>query len=59
MINDIKESYNQLIRESDWLDDITKNKSLIKLNAIKQNIGFPEWMLNNQELDNRYNLVMT
>ena len=57
MINDIKESYNSLIRESDWLDDITKNKSLIKLNAIKQNIGYPDWLLSNNELDNYYNLV--
>ena len=57
MINDIKQSYNQLIKESDWLDEVTKNKSLIKLNAIKQNIGYPDWMISNKELDNYYNLV--
>ncbi|CAG2122583.1 unnamed protein product, partial [Medioppia subpectinata] len=39
-----------------WLDESTKNKSLNKLNAIKQNIGFPDWLLNNEELDNYYNL---
>ncbi|XP_054153016.1 neprilysin-1-like isoform X2 [Oppia nitens] len=59
MINDIKESYNQLIAESDWLDESTKNKSLIKLNAIKQNIGYPDWLLNNDDLDNYYKLTQS
>ncbi|CAG2179242.1 unnamed protein product, partial [Oppiella nova] len=28
IISDIKDSYNELIKESDWLDESTKNKSL-------------------------------
>lgn len=57
MIKDIKDSFNQLIHESDWLDITTKNKSLIKLNAITENIGYPDWLLINEELDKYYNLT--
>ena len=57
MIKDIKESFRALVNASDWLDDKTKDKSLNKLNAIIENVGYPDWMLNNEELDKYYNLV--
>ena len=57
MIKDIKESFRALVNTSDWLDDKTKDKSLHKLNAIIENVGYPDWMLNNEELDKYYNLV--
>jgi predicted metalloendopeptidase len=57
MIKDLKESFSALVGVSDWLDDITKNKSLDKLNAIIENVGYPDWMLDNHELDKYYNLV--
>ena len=57
MIKDIQESFRQLIGESDWLDDKTKQKSLEKLNAMILNVGYPDWILINEELDNYYNLV--
>jgi len=57
MVKDLKESFRALVKESDWLDDITKNLSLHKLNAIIENVGYPEWMLNNEDLDDFYSLV--
>jgi predicted metalloendopeptidase len=39
------------------LDDSTKNKSLEKLDAFVENVGYPDWILDNQQLDNYYNLV--
>jgi predicted metalloendopeptidase len=57
MIKDLKESFSALVGVSDWLDDITKNKSLDKLNAIIENVGYPDWMLDNNELDKYYDLV--
>ena len=47
-----------MLKENDWLDDKTKNIALIKLNEMKQNIGFADWMLNDNELDDVYNLVL-
>ncbi len=57
IIKDLKKSFTVLVGASDWLDDITKNETLDKLNAIIKNIGYPDWLLDNQELDKFYKLV--
>ncbi len=57
MIKYHRNSFKVLVQESDWLDDITKNKSLEKLDAMIENDVYPDWILDNQELDNYYKLV--
>jgi predicted metalloendopeptidase len=57
MIKYLRDSFRVLVRESDWLDDSTKNKSLEKLDAIIENDVYPDWILDNQELDKYYKLV--
>ncbi len=57
MIGYLRDSFKLLIGESDWLDDSTKNKSLEKLDAIIENNVYPDWILDNQELDKYYKLV--
>ncbi len=57
IIKDLKKSFTVLVGASDWLDDITKNETLDKLNAIIKNVGYPDWLLDNQELDKFYKLV--
>ena len=57
MIKYLRESFKVLVKESDWLDDITKNKSLEKLDAMIENDVYPDWILDNQELDKYYKLV--
>jgi predicted metalloendopeptidase len=58
MIGYLRDSFKLLIGESDWLDDSTKNKSLEKLDAIIENNVYPDWILDNQELDKHYKLVI-
>jgi predicted metalloendopeptidase len=57
MIGYLRDSFKVLVGESDWLDDSTKNKSLEKLDAIIENNVYPDWILDNQELDKYYKLV--
>jgi len=57
MIKYLKDSFRVLVGESDWLDDSTKNKSLEKLDAIIENDVYPDWILDNQQLDKYYKLV--
>jgi predicted metalloendopeptidase len=57
MIKYLRDSFKALVGESDWLDDSTKNKSLEKLDAIIENDVYPDWILDNQELDKYYKLV--
>jgi predicted metalloendopeptidase len=57
MIKYLRESFKVLVGESNWLDDSTKNKSSEKLDAIIENNVYPDWILDNQELDKYYKLV--
>jgi predicted metalloendopeptidase len=57
VIKYLRDSFKVLVKESDWLDDITKNKSLEKLDAMIENDVYPDWILDNQELDKYYKLV--
>ncbi|CAG2172348.1 unnamed protein product [Oppiella nova] len=57
LVNDVKKAYYELIEEYDWLDENIKNKYLTKLNATTFNVGYPDWILNNTDLDNYYKLI--
>lgn len=43
MINDIQKEMEHLIRESNWMEENTKNSTLLKLMDMKKFIGYPEW----------------
>ena len=51
MIDRIQEAFAHQFSGNTWLDEQTKAKSLAKLNAVHKNVAYPEWMLNNTELD--------
>ncbi len=56
MVHDLKESFKELVVTSDLLDEQTRYKSLQKLDKMIQNIGYPDWIMNNNELDKYYDL---
>lgn len=51
LIHDLKGSFVQIVNQDQWLDNITRKRSLDKLDGIVDNIAYPEWILNNDELD--------
>lgn len=54
MLSDIRNSFNNLVRRTSWMDKATKYATLEKSNAMKSFIGFPDWVLNKTELDKYY-----
>ncbi|XP_062716400.1 endothelin-converting enzyme homolog [Aedes albopictus] len=54
MLTDIRNEFDQMVLETDWLDGYTKHASLEKSKAMKSLIGFPEWILNVQKLEEHY-----
>ena len=56
LTDSIQNSLRELIQTAVWLDTETKNASLSKLNHVAKNIAYPEWILNNSELDQFYSL---
>ncbi|CAB3381601.1 Hypothetical predicted protein [Cloeon dipterum] len=53
MVNDIHQAFIQLIKGLDWMDEQTKIIALDKLDAIKTNVGYPNWLFVPGALDER------
>lgn len=54
MLNNIRETFNNLVRETNWLDDKTKYSILDKSLAMRSFIGFPEWIFEPEKLNEHY-----
>lgn len=54
MINTIQASFEELIATNEWLDEVTRKKSISKLQKVTKNVGYPDWLLVNSELDDFY-----
>lgn len=57
MIRYIQESFKQILTQNTWLDAPTKVKALEKLNKFRINVAYPDWLLNDDSLDEYYGLV--
>ncbi|XP_033226220.1 endothelin-converting enzyme homolog isoform X2 [Belonocnema kinseyi] len=59
MINEIRRAFTKNLKNLDWMDAETRKSAEEKANAITDMIGFPNFILNPKELDERYrNLVI-
>lgn len=57
MLNDIKNSFNSLVHDGDWIDPETKKSAQEKADSIKNFIGYQEWLLKPGQLDEYYSSV--
>lgn len=57
MLQDIKTSFNSLVRNGDWIDPETKKAAQEKAEGITSFIGYQEWLLKPGQLDERYSSV--
>ncbi|XP_023296550.2 neprilysin-3 isoform X1 [Lucilia cuprina] len=54
MINEIREAFKHNIHNLTWMDKTTRAKAIDKADAISDMIGFPDYILNVEELDKKY-----
>ncbi|KAJ6635091.1 Endothelin-converting enzyme like, partial [Pseudolycoriella hygida] len=54
MLNNIREAFNNLVRQTTWMDEGTKCSTLEKSLAMESLIGFPDWILEKGKLDRFY-----
>jgi hypothetical protein len=54
MLVDIQWAFSSLVRSADWMDKDTKTATLEKAAAVKHFVGFPEWLLDKDELERYY-----
>lgn len=48
----LRESFRQLLSESQWMDKSTTEEALEKLDAMSINVAFPKWFSNQTKLAN-------
>jgi hypothetical protein len=54
MIADIQWAFSTLVRSADWMDEDSKVAAMDKAATVKQFIGFPEWLLDKDRLEEYY-----
>lgn len=54
MLHNIRESFNDMVRMTTWMDDGTKCATLEKSLAMRSQIGYPAWVANGTSLDGYY-----
>jgi predicted metalloendopeptidase len=54
MIAGIQRAFSILVRSADWMDEDSKVATMDKAAAVKQFIGFPEWLLDKNQLEGYY-----
>jgi neprilysin len=58
MIMNIKDSFKDILKESDWMDEQSKKMALEKAEMIDIKIGYPDFTYNNTHLNHMYRDVI-
>lgn len=54
MIRRIREAFNELLDENDWMDEETKKVAKEKANSINERIGYSDYLTNQVEVSKEY-----
>lgn len=54
MINEVRTAFQKNLRKLDWMDEETRLLADDKADAISDMIGFPDYILNPAQLDEKY-----
>jgi membrane metallo-endopeptidase-like protein 1 len=57
MIHTIREAFNELLAENDWMDDETRAVAKEKADAMNERIGYPQLITTKAELIKEYAAV--
>lgn len=54
MVKEIVLEFRRILKESFWMDKETREKALQKLDAMSTYIGYPDWLMNDSEIEKLY-----
>ncbi|XP_033763909.1 neprilysin-1-like [Pecten maximus] len=57
MIHNIREAFNELLEENEWMDDDTRAVARQKANAMNERIGYPDFLTEPDKLDTKYDIL--
>jgi neprilysin len=58
MIHTIREAFNELLAENDWMDNETRAVAKEKADQMNERIGYPDLLTDPKELSSEYTMVM-
>ena len=59
MIHEIREAFNDLLEDNEWMDGETRQVAKDKANSMNERIGYPEYITNTTRLQEEYQNVRT
>lgn len=54
MTHELQESFREILNETSWLDEETRSLAELKVNRMSLKIGYPDYILNANELNEKY-----
>lgn len=57
MTRGLQEAFRLILKENKWLGEHTKDYAKMKIDKMNLKIGYPDFLLNDEELDERYSDV--
>ncbi|XP_036345485.1 neprilysin-4-like, partial [Rhagoletis pomonella] len=54
MTHELQQAFREILKNTDWLDSSTKHLAELKVNAMSLKIGYPDFILNPIELNEKY-----
>lgn len=54
MIHTIREAFNELLMENQWMDDETRAVAKSKADSINDKIGYPEFLKDSKKMSEEY-----
>ena len=54
MVENLRAAFKELVEETDWMDAETQVKAQEKADQMLQLIGYPDWLVDNDEVDKYY-----
>jgi neprilysin len=54
MVHELQQSFRDILDETDWIDSPTKKLAEQKVNTMSLKIGYPDFILSHQRLDEKY-----
>uniref|UniRef100_A0A2C9JGN5 Endothelin-converting enzyme 1 n=1 Tax=Biomphalaria glabrata TaxID=6526 RepID=A0A2C9JGN5_BIOGL len=58
MIHDIREAFNELLEENEWMDEKTRQFAKEKANAMVERIGYPDFITDPVQLDAKFDTLV-
>lgn len=54
MIDGLKASFKSFLESNEWMDETTKKVAAEKIDSMQEQIGYPDWIMNDSDLNQKY-----